>query len=225
MPRYAGLLLLLMFALGANAQVRDRVSRVDAAEVAQGEPRYALVIGNSAYTFGSLKNPANDARAMAKALAAAGFNVRLLEDASLIGMQRAVRQWGTDLARGGIGLFYYAGHGMQVKGRNYLVPVNAEIEQEDEVEFNSLDVNQVLAKMDSAKNTVNIVILDACRNNPFARSFRASANGLAQMDAPTGTLIAFATAPGSTASDGASGDNGIYTRHLLRELPHRGLPI
>ena len=225
MPRYAGLLLLLMFALGANAQVRDRVSRVDAAEVAQGEPRYALVIGNSAYTFGSLKNPANDARAMAKALAAAGFNVRLLEDASLIGMQRAVRQWGNDLARGGIGLFYYAGHGMQVKGRNYLVPVNAEIEQEDEVEFNSLDVNQVLAKMDSAKNTVNIVILDACRNNPFARSFRASANGLAQMDAPTGTLIAFATAPGSTASDGASGDNGIYTRHLLRELPHRGLPI
>jgi hypothetical protein len=112
-----------------------------------------------------------------------------------------------------------------VKGKNYLLPVNAEIELEDEVEFNSLDVNQVLAKMDSAKNPLNIVILDACRNNPFARSFRVSATGLAQMDAPTGSFIAFATAPGSTASDGAAGENSIYTRHLLRELPARGAPI
>ena len=225
MRRVACLLMLAAFASIATAQTRDRNLRMTASDVAAGEPRHALVIGNSAYTHGSLKNAVNDARAMAKALAAAGFNVRLLEDASLIGMQRAVRQWGNDLAAGGVGLFYYAGHGMQVKGRNYLVPVNAEIELEDEIEFNSLDVNQVLAKMDSAKNAVNIVILDACRNNPFARSFRVSASGLAQMDAPTGTFIAFATAPGSTASDGVSGDNGVYTRHLLREMPSAGLPI
>lgn len=225
MPRFAVLLALVMLALGVSAQTRDRALRIAASDVAAGEPRHALVIGNSAYTHSPLKNPVNDARAMAKALAAAGFEVRLVEDASLVGMQRAVRQWGNDLAKGGVGLFYYAGHGMQVRGRNYLVPVNAEIEQEDEVEFNSLDVNQVLAKMDSAKNPLNIIILDACRNNPFARSFRVSSAGLAQMDAPTGSFIAFATAPGSTAADGASGENGIYTRHLLREMPSPGMAI
>jgi len=225
MLRNAGLLALLLIALGASAQTRDRSLSIAAAPVPTNEQRYALVIGNSAYTHGALKNPVNDARAMAKTLAASGFNVRLLEDASLVGMQRAVRLWGNDLAKGGVGLFYYAGHGMQVKGRNFLVPVNAEIEQEDEIEFGSLDVNLVLAKMDSAKNGVNIVILDACRNNPFARSFRVAASGLAQMDAPTGTFIAFATAPGSTASDGPNSANGVYTRHLLREVPVPGVPI
>src|SRR5204863_4245652 len=94
----------------------------------------------------------------------------------------------------------------------------------DEIEFNTLDVNIVLAKMDSAKNPLNIVILDACRNNPFARSFRSMSRGLAQMDAPTGTFIAFATAPGSTAADGA-GQNGVYTEHLLREMQRPGVPI
>jgi uncharacterized caspase-like protein len=123
-----------------------------------------------------------------------------------------------------VGLFYYAGHGLQVKGRNFLVPVNAEIDREDEIEFTTLDVNIVLAKMDSAKNALNIVILDACRNNPFARSFRSVSRGLAQMDAPTGTFIAFATAPGSVASDG-TGQNGLYTEHLLREMQKPGVPI
>ena len=225
MPRYAVLLALMLTAIGAAAQPRDRAATLPANKVGVGESRSALVIGNSAYSHGALRNPINDARAMAKALTAAGFEVRLLEDATLVGMQRAVRQWGNALTKGSVGLFYYAGHGMQVKGRNYLVPVNAEIEVEDEVEFNSLDVNQVLAKMDSAKNPLNIIILDACRNNPFARSFRVSATGLAQMDAPTGSFIAFATAPGSTAADGASGENGIYTHHLLRELPVAGTPI
>src|SRR6185295_6133334 len=127
-------------------------------------------------------------------------------------------------AKGGVGLFYYAGHGLQVKGKNYLVPVNAEIDREDEIDFATMDVNFVLAKMDSAKNALNIVILDACRNNPFARSFLSVSRGLAQMDAPTGTFIAFDTAPGSVASDG-SGVNGLYTEYLLREMQKPGMPI
>jgi uncharacterized caspase-like protein len=221
--RLAALVACSVIAFGATAQTRDRSLTIQPS----GKPteaRHALVIGNSSYTVGPLKNPVNDARAMAKALGAAGFNVRVVEDATHIGMQRAVRQWGDDIAKGGVGLFYYAGHGLQVKGKNYLVPVNAEIDREDEIDFSTLDVNFVLAKMDSAKNMLNIVILDACRNNPFARSFRSASRGLAQMDAPTGTFIAFATAPGSVASDG-TGENGLYTQYLLREMQKPGLPI
>src|SRR6185295_11482083 len=123
-----------------------------------------------------------------------------------------------------VGLFYYAGHGMQVRGANYLIPVNADIEREDEVQFQAVDANAVLSKMDSAKNALNIMILDACRNNPFARSYRSGAKGLAQMDAPSGTLISFATAPGSVASDG-TGKNGLYTEHFLKAMHSPGMPI
>ena len=122
------------------------------------------------------------------------------------------------------GLFYYAGHGMQVKGKNFFLPVDADIQSEDEVPYRGIDANELLAKMESAKNRVNLVILDACRNNPFARSFRSSAQGLAQMDAPVGTLVAFATAPGSVAADG-TGRNGLYTQHLLASLNQPGLKI
>src|SRR5438045_2715630 len=221
--RFGSFLLLLAIVSCASAQTRDRTLVVEPAGK-PSEQRHALVIGNSNYVNGPLKNPVNDARAMAKALGAAGFHVRVVEDATHVGMQRAVRLWGNDIAKGGVGLFYYAGHGLQVKGKNFLVPVNAEIDQEDEIEFATLDVNIVLAKMDSAKNALNIVILDACRNNPFARSFRSVSRGLAQMDAPTGTFIAFATAPGSVASDG-SGANGVYTEHLLKEMQKPGVPI
>ena len=122
------------------------------------------------------------------------------------------------------GLFYFAGHGVQVKGRNFLIPVDAQIQREDEVAYNSVDVGQVLDKMESAGNRLNIVILDACRNNPFARSFRSTAAGLAQMDAPVGTLIAFATSPGSVASDG-NGQHGLYTQHLLQSMQKPGVKI
>jgi uncharacterized caspase-like protein len=189
-----------------------------------GERRVALVIGNSAYKTSPLRNPVNDARAISKALAATGFKVTVIEDATLTTMRRAVRAFGDELVAGGVGLFYYAGHGMQVRGRNFLIPVNADIEREDEVEDGALDANFVLSKMDSAKNALNLIILDACRNNPFARSFRSGSQGLAQMDAPSGTLVAFATAPGSVASDG-EGDNGLYTKHLLANIGKPGLPI
>jgi len=186
------------------------------------EPRHALVIGNGAYLDAPLPKAINDARDMARALERSGFEVVELEDADLLQMARALRDFGDRIGKGGIGLFYFAGHGIQVKGHNFLVPARASIEREDEVSFSALDVNAVLEKMDSARNRSNFVILDACRNNPFARSFRLASQGLAPMDAPPGTLIAFSTAPGSVASDGP-GRNGLYTEQLLAQLEVPGL--
>jgi TPR repeat protein len=188
------------------------------------EARVALVIGNGAYKDSPLKNPPNDARAVAAALKELGFKVDLVLDGGRKRMLEAVRLFGQKLTEGGIGLFYYAGHGMQVKGANYLIPVGADIATEEDVTTEALDANTVLARMDSAKNRVNLVILDACRNNPFARSFRSASGGLAQMEAPSGTFVAFATAPGSTASDG-DGRNGLYTQHLLRAMKEPGLKV
>ena len=186
--------------------------------------RIALVIGNGTYPTAPLKNPVNDARAMAKTLKELGFEVALRENTSQRDLAAAVRQFGSSITPGSSAVFYFAGHGMQVKGRNYLVPVDADIQLEDEVPYSTIDVSLVLDKMEVGKSAVNIVILDACRNNPFARRFRSSGTGLAQMDAPIGTLIAFATAPGSVAQDGA-GVNGIYTKHLLESIALPGLPV
>jgi hypothetical protein len=218
------LLAAVVVASGVLAQERQlQVAPVKPAPA--GERRIALVIGNSAYKSAPLKNPVNDARAISKALSETGFRVTVLEDATQASMWRAIRNFGNAIQTGGgVGLFYYAGHGMQVRGKNYLIPVNADIEQEDEIEYQAVDANLVLSKMDTAKGTTNLMILDACRNNPFARSFRSAGQGLAQMDAPSGTLIAFATAPGSVAADG-EGANGLYTKHLLANLHRPGLPI
>lgn len=210
-------------ALCSAVEARDEVTTLAAAAGAP-EKRSALVVGNSNYAQGALKNPLNDARAVARELAASGFEVLLLEDGTQAGMRRAIRRFGDRIEQGGVGLFYYAGHGIQMKGRNFLVPVNADIDREYEVEYNSVDVSMVLAMMDAAKNPLNIVILDACRNNPFARSLRVAAAGLAPLDAPAGTFIAFATAPGAIANDGI-GDNGVYTKHLLAHLGKPGMPI
>lgn len=184
---------------------------------ADNEPRVALVIGNAAYKIDPLKNPVNDADDMAKALQDAGFRVTLRKNATHRQMIEAISDFGRDLKKGGVGLFYFAGHGVQSKGRNFLVPVNANVASEGELEFETVDANRVLAAMDDAGNRVNIMVLDACRNNPYVRSFRSAARGLAQMDAAKGSYIAFATAPGSVAADGA-GNNGLYTEQLLKSL-------
>jgi uncharacterized caspase-like protein len=184
--------------------------------------RLALVIGNSAYADGLLKNPINDARAMAGTLRELGFEVRVLENADRMAMQRAVVEFGRKLNSDTVGLFYFAGHGMQVRGANYLIPVKAEIASEDEVEVEGVDVSYVMARMATARNQFNIVILDACRNNPFQRSFRTLNSGLAAISAPTGTLIAYATAPGSVASDGDAA-NGIYTAELVKAIRQPGI--
>ena len=181
------------------------------------EPKVALVIGNGSYTNSPLKNPANDADDMARALKKLGFQVTKNINANQYQMRNSIRQFGRNLKKGGIGLFFFAGHGMQVKGINYLIPVGADIQEEDEVMDYAVDAGMVLRKMQSAGNRLNIVFLDACRNNPFARSFRNAQRGLAQMDAPAGSMISYATAPGKTAADG-SGRNGVFTRNLLHQL-------
>jgi uncharacterized caspase-like protein len=188
------------------------------------ERRVALVIGNSAYKTSPLKNPQNDARDMAAALRKLGFEVIERQNVGREALSLATREFGDKLKGASVGLFYFAGHGLQVKGKNYLVPIDSDIAREDEVPYRSFDVNEVLDKMDSARTAVNVVVLDACRNNPFARSFRPAAAGLAQMDAPTGSMISFATAPGSVAQDG-EGNNGLYTGALLRHIATPGLAV
>lgn len=189
-----------------------------------GGGRYALVIGNSAYKDKPLKNPANDARDMASTLGGLGFTVQLKVDAGLKDMDEAIREFGNRLKKGGVGIFYYAGHGIQVSGVNYLVPIGARLSSESDAKYECVDAGRVLGKMEDAGNELNIVILDACRNNPFARSFRSADQGLARMDAPTGSMVAYSTAPNSVASDG-SGKNGVYTKHLLSNLGTPGIPI
>jgi len=191
----------------------------------RSEKNLALVIGNSAYSsVGRLRNPVNDARGMARALRELGFEVLAHEDLGDKAMRRAILEFGSRLPKGGVGLFYYAGHGIQANGRNYLIPVDANIGSEAEAEVEAIDVAKVLARMETANTQVNIVILDACRNNPFARSFRSAVNGLAMMDAPSGTLVAYATAPGKVARDG-DGTNGLFTSELLKAIQVPGLTI
>ncbi|GAC1395904.1 MAG: hypothetical protein NVSMB56_10250 [Pyrinomonadaceae bacterium] len=190
--------------------------------------RFALVIGNGEYaTVGALKNPSNDARAIARALRGYGFDVIERENATQQQMRQAVRKFGENLrtaGAGSVGLFYFAGHGVQLRDHNYLIPVDAQIETEADVEDGAVSADYVLGQMADAQNSLNIVILDACRNNPFARSFRSASRGLAQMNAPTGTLIAYATAPGSVASDGTGG-NGLYTQELLTAIKEPNMSV
>lgn len=188
------------------------------------EKRVALVIGNSNYLTSPLRNPANDAKAVTATLKSLDFEVISGVDLTAKEMKKQINEFGKRIRNGGVGLFYFAGHGLQVNGRNYLVPVDAKIESESDVDIESVRADEVLAKMDNAKNRLNIVILDACRNNPFARSFRSSSQGLATMDSPSGTLIAYATAPGSVASDG-TGQNGLYTESLIEKMKIPDLKI
>lgn len=195
------------------------------APAAAGEARVALVIGNANYKDSPLANPVHDARAVAKALNALGFKVSLRVNLTQTQLRRAIREFGDALhATQGVGLFYFAGHGVQISNRNFLIPVGSDIQREYEVEEQAVDAGTVLSMMQSARARVNIVILDACRNNPFIRDFRSTVNGLAPMQAPAGTLIAFSTAPGQTAIDG-TGQLGLYTEHLVENVTLPGLKI
>lgn len=173
-----------------------------------------------------LKNPVNDATAVADELTKAGFKVMAYTDLDKKQMRNAIRVFGDSLnAHRGVGLFYYAGHGLQSGGSNYLVPVKAEIERDYDIPDACIRADVVLKMMELYDNPVNIIILDACRNNPYTRSFRSTERGLAQpQSAPTGSIIAFATAPGKTAADG-DGDNGLYTQELIKAMRLPGVPI
>jgi hypothetical protein len=186
----------------------------------------ALVIGNAAYQVGRLHNTVNDATDMAAMLSRLGFDVTLLRDVSLQGMEEAVNAFNLRLRQGGMGLFYFAGHALQVDGENYLLPLNVRIERQQDVRYQALPLGQVVGAMEEAGNGLNIVVLDACRNAPVTQSIRSSQTGLA---APPpvpagGMLIAYATAPGGMAVDG-EGRNGVYTKHLLQAMTVPGLSI
>jgi uncharacterized caspase-like protein len=189
------------------------------------EQRTALVIGNGSYSSGPLKNPVNDAADMAATLKRLGFNVNLKKNANLETMEEAIEDFGNRLKRGGVGLFYYAGHGVQVNGVNYLIPIGAKINKESDVRFKAFDAGRILAEMENANNGLNIVLLDACRDNPFSKSFRSASRGLAIVsNAPTGTFISYSTSPGQVARDG-EGRNSPYTNSLLQYMQEPGVPI
>ena len=188
------------------------------------ETRVALVIGNSNYKNSPLKNPVNDARDMAAKLRGLGFTV--IERNNLVVKQigSTLREFRSKLTPGSVALVYYAGHGLQIKGDNYFPTVDADITGEEDVPNQSLAMKQIMDVLGDAKTRLNLVFLDACRNNPYSRSFRSGSDGLSKVNAPTGTLISFATRPGSVAADGV-GRNGLYTGALLDAMDNKGQPI
>jgi hypothetical protein len=193
------------------------------------ETRVALVVGNSTYqNVPRLNNPTNDARLMADTLRGLGFTL-VGESAQLdldkASFDKAIRTFGRQLQGADVALFYYAGHGLQVRGANYLVPINANPAREADLDFELEDVALVLRQMEGSGTRLNLVFLDACRNNPFGgRGLRAMESGLAQMRAPEGTLISFATQPGSVALDGNDG-HSPFTNALARTIRKPGLGI
>jgi uncharacterized caspase-like protein len=191
--------------------------------------RVALVVGNGDYAadIGKLKNPASDAQLMANTLKGLGFEVALVTDADQKTMKRAIREFGQKLREtgpNGIGLFYYAGHGVQVDGENFLLPVGAEIQAEGDVELEAVSASSILSQMQFAGNAVNLVFLDACRNNPLTRSFRSGSRGLARVDAPRGSFVGYSTAPGDVSVDGET-NNSPYAQALVEELNTPGISI
>ncbi|CAN5465603.1 hypothetical protein BH11PSE11_BH11PSE11_04140 [soil metagenome] len=210
----------------------------------RADAKIALVVGNAAYPSGPLRNPGNDARAIAANLKSLGFQVTLKENTSRRELTEALREFSINGARSDVRLFFYAGHGMQLKGRNYLIPVDADFNSEDDLPRQAADVTEFLDRLSTSRAGLNLVILDACRNNPFtstttllADSRRANiktrgigggsrpSSGLAPLDAPSGTLVAFSTAPGSIARDSANQEHSVYTKHLLQWMNTPGLPV
>ncbi len=191
------------------------------------DKRVALIIGNGAYDAQPLRNPVNDARAMADALAECGFEVMMLENANKRRIEEAIRAFGAKLTPTSAGVFYFAGHGVQVAGANYLIPLAAKIDKEADVEYEAVDAGRVLNEFATSRAALSILILDACRDNPFSAATRSLTRGLAVVKMPKdvrGTLIAYATSPGDVARDG-SGKNGLYTEELLRHMRTPGLRL
>ena len=227
---------LLRCALGAAAlPLVPTISA--AADVVGPGPRIALVIGNGAYRAAPLKNPPGDANAVATALRGLGYEVTLRQNTRLRELIESLRDFSLRAPKASVRVLFYAGHGVQVKGRNYLVPIDADPKSEEEIQRQSADVGEFVDRLSAIRTGANIVVLDACRVNPFAGGvivgpdgrrlkFRgATPGGLATLDAPVGTLIAFSTAPNGVALDGASSEHSVYARHLLANLATPGLQI
>ncbi len=202
------------------AVVASALAAVSVSAQAPLDVRVALIIGNSAYPGNmALVNPANDAKDMADVLKRLGFNVVELRDGNKVQMAAAIAKVSDSLkGKQGVGMLYYAGHGLQLDWRNYMVPVDANLKTAADVAVQTIDLSSVVDVFKAAGNRMNIVVLDACRDNPFGSS-TSSAKGLAQLDAPPSTFLAYATAPGNVAEDGdEKSGNGLYTQYLLQEL-------
>lgn len=205
--------------LGRTAFTIHRLSMAE-----EARRRFALVVGNSNYKVSPLRNAGNDAKDMAQALERLGFAVVLLLDVDQIEMEHAIERFSRRLRQGGVGLFYYAGHGIQVDGQNFLIPIGAELPDVTYVKYKTVHLSLILERMRDAGNELNIIILDACRDNPFRSFGRSMQRGLASVQAARGSLIAYATGPGEVALDGRE-DNGVYTKHLLHYISQPQLSI
>jgi formylglycine-generating enzyme required for sulfatase activity len=192
--------------------------------LASASNRVALVIGNGSYQSAPLKNPVNDARDIARALKKLGFDVIEKTNVNKQELELAIEIFYNRLRSSKTGLFYYAGHGLQIRGQNYLIPTGIDINSESDVRYKAVDAGWILGKMEDAGNDLNLVILDACRDNPFARSFRNQTKGLAKMDAPKGSIIAYSTSPSELAMDG-EGRNSPYTKAILTHINKSKQPV
>jgi uncharacterized caspase-like protein len=210
-------MLILLFSISILWSNSDRAMYL---KKYKNEKKVALVVGNSEYkNLAKLKNPINDANDVSKALKNLGFEVMTVTNATQSRLDRKLREFSVKLNSAGVGLFYFAGHGIEVEKKNYLVPLQADISDKLSVKYNALSVDEVVDRMKSSKTRLNLVVLDACRNDPFSRG----GGGLAVMPNAKGTLIAYATAAGSVAKDNRSGRNGLYTKHFLKYIKKANL--
>ena len=216
----AALALLLLLAPIAIAQPRRIVP------LSEGGKRWALVVGNDAYTGAHpLRNAVNDARGMAAVLKEANFGVKVVENGTRESLDRGVTEFVSQLRPGDVALFFYSGHGMQINGENYLIPVDLAAQDEAQVRYRSVNAGEILERMEAHGAALNVIVLDACRDNPFRGMRSAAGGGLALMSGGDGTLLAYATAPGKTADDDALGGNGLYSGYLLQALREPGLKL
>ena len=223
------LLINILFFVGCNngaiAPTNSSLSRGlnVATTVKNKEQRIALVVGNNNYSgrIAKLNNPVNDARSIKEILGKRGFEIIYLEDGSKKSMRNSLDKFYKKIEKGGVGMFYFSGHGIEVDGQNYLIPIDAEIEEKSDTEYEAIALNKITKRMQNSGNRLNIVVLDACRNDPFSRA--VGAGGLAKVE-PIGMFVSFATGAGSVASDGKSGENGLFTKSLIKYMK-RGLDL
>lgn len=210
------ILIFLLLHFSANANTRALYLKKYA-----NEKKLALVIGNSAYSglLSKLQNPANDATDVKEALEKTGFEVIFLKDATQSQMDEKLREFSDKLKKSAIGLFYFAGHGLEVENKNYLVPVGADVSDKFKVKYKTIAVDEIVTRMNNSGTRLNMLVLDACRNDPFSRG----GGGLAPVVTAKGTLIAYATSPGSVAADNANERNGLYTKYFLKALKQKNV--